>query len=125
MRGLKRRGGDQYKKLALFTGLFILLILLGNSTRRVYNKKEEAGLALVRMEQEIGDLEERESELRSEQAKLKTDEGIDFELRKKFNIAREGEGVAIIVDESPGQDEQSDSATRWQKIKSFFGSLFE
>ncbi len=124
MRGVKRSSKSVWKRLLVFVFLFSLLIILGNSTRKVYNKNIEAEKALVRMEQEIKELKDRQTELKDSQERLKTQEGIEYEIRKKFSVAREGEHVAIIVDSQSTSTESVETNTSWQKIKSFFSNIF-
>jgi cell division protein FtsB len=124
MRGVKRSSKSVWKRLLVFVFLFSLLIILGNSTRKVYNKNIEAEKALVRMEQEIKELKDRQTELKDSQERLKTQEGIEYEIRKKFSVAREGEHVAIIVDSQSTSTESVETNSSWQKIKSFFSNIF-
>jgi cell division protein FtsB len=124
MRGVKRSSKSVWKRLLVFVFLFSLLIILGNSTRKVYNKNIEAEKALVRMEQEIKELKDRQTELKDSQERLKTQEGIEYEIRKKFSVAREGEHVAIIVDNQSTSTESVETNSSWQKIKSFFSNIF-
>ena len=90
MRGIKKRGISGWKRLGLFVLLFLLLVILGNSTRKVYNKKENAELALSKMHQDVVELAEREKELKESESRIKSSEGLEFELRKKFTVARPG-----------------------------------
>ena len=124
MRGVKRSSKSVWKRLLVFVFLFSLLIILGNSTRKVYNKNIEAEKALVRMEQEIKELKDRQTELKDSQERLKTQEGIEYEIRKKFSVAREGEHVAIIVDSQSTSTESVETNTSWHKIKSVFSNIF-
>lgn len=64
--------------------------------------KERASASKVgELEEQSQALELRETELNSEIAKLQTEEGIIEEIRDKFSVTREGEYVAIIVNDRP------------------------
>jgi len=125
MRGIKKRGISGWKRLGLFVLLFLLLVILGNSTRKVYNKKENAELALSKMHQDVVELAEREKELKESESRIKSSEGLEFELRKKFTVARPGESVAIVVESEDSSSRSSSADSAWQKLKDFFGELFE
>lgn len=124
MRGVNKKGNSALKRLFVFVFLFSLLIILGNSTRKVYNKNKDAEKALVRMEQEIQELNDRKQELKNAQERLKTQEGIEYEIRKKFSVARAGEQVAIIVDDTSTSTNSAQTPSSWQKIKDFFSNIF-
>lgn len=124
MRGVKRKNEGTWKKYAVFLFLLLVFGVLINSTRKVYNKKVEAENALSRMQQEIGDLEERKEILEENIKRVETDEGLEFEIRKKFNVARVGEGVAIIVEEESTTTTPNPSPSLWQKFKNFLSGIF-
>lgn len=124
MRGVKTKESGKWKRASVFLALLVLLAALLNSVNKVYQKKKEAGLALYRMQEEARELGERERSLKESLAKLETDEGLKFEMRKKLNVAEVGERVAIIV-ENGGATENPKPNSIWQKIKYFFEWLFE
>jgi cell division protein FtsB len=125
MRGIKSKGRGKWKRALAFVLLMLVFGVLLNSVRKVYEKKEEAERTLAKMDEEMFQLRKREEFLKDSIEKIATSEGIEFELRKKLNVARAGESVAIIVEEEPTTDSRSDNISAWQKIKNFFGKLFE
>ncbi len=125
MRGIKSKGKNKWKKIATFTALFLLLVVLTNSTRKVYNKKVEAGKLLLQMQQDVQTLEDREKFLNESLQKLQTKEGVAFEMRKKLNVAEAGESVAVIVDDnSQPTTTPAMPISGWQKFKDFWVELF-
>lgn len=124
MRGVKRKNEDDWKKYAVFCLLLLLLVVLSNSTRKVYNKKVETEKVLARMQEESGQLEERKKILEENLSRIQTDEGLEFEIRKKFNVARAGESVAIIVEEESTTTTSDVSPSLWQKFKNFLSGIF-
>ena len=125
LKGLKNRESEKWKKIAIGLALILLLGLLINSVTKVYKKKKEAEKVLVRMESQAAELKERDEFLRDSLEKLSTEEGIEFEIRKKLNVAEAGEGVAIIVEEESTTSAPSAKISPWQKFKNFFVELFE
>jgi len=99
MRGIKTKESGKWKKVGIFLILLILLGVLLNSARKVYDKKKEAQDTLVRMQGEVAKLENRNEVLKQSIKNINTKEGLEFELRQKLNVAQIGESVAVIVDE--------------------------
>jgi len=124
MKGIKKRGESKWKRFGIFLILLLVLCVLTNSVRKVYNKKIEAQKALARMEKEVKDLENRQKSLGTSLQKLETEEGIAFEMRKKLNVAKVGESVVIIVEEKESASTTGTKISTWQKMKDFFVDLF-
>jgi hypothetical protein len=125
MHGIKTKESGKWKRVCVF---FILLLVFGvlvNSVRKVYNKKTESAAALARMEKEVADLKNRQKYLAGDLQKLKTIEGMAFEMRKKLNVAEAGESVAIIVDDGKPTETSPIQISGWQKFKNFVVELFK
>lgn len=120
MKGIKSKQNNKIKKIVIFFGLLILLFALINSVFGVYSKKKNAQVALLKMQEELKSLEEREMFLNSSLERLETEEGIDFEIRRKLNVALQDEEVAIIVNEEVEEEVLPQEKTFWQKVKSVF-----
>lgn len=125
MRGIKKRGGGKWKKRAIFIVLLVLFAVLLNSVFKVYKKKQEAEKALAQSGAELAELQNREEFLEDSLRSLDTQEGLEFEIRRRLNVAGAGEGVAIIVEESQSASSTVPEKSFWQKTKDFFTELFE
>lgn len=125
MRGIKTKEDNRWKKAVAFLALLLVLGVLLNSVNNIFQKKREAEQALVRMEKEAEDLKNREASLKESIAKLNTEEGLNFEIRKKLNVAQAGESVAVIVDENGTTTVAVTEISAWQKFKNFFQGLFK
>ncbi|MES2470765.1 MAG: hypothetical protein V4526_00850 [Patescibacteria group bacterium] len=71
--------------------------------KAVFAAKEKARISqehLVRAQTEAAELNGKYEAVKDEVTFLKTDQGVDAELRTKYRLVREGEGVAVIIDES-------------------------
>jgi cell division protein FtsB len=84
--------------------LVIFLIVLVRATSRLTAKAESGSTRLAQAQAEYQKLEERKSDLSFKVTKLSTDEGLESEIRAKYRAVKEGESVAVIVD-----DEESTS----------------
>jgi cell division protein FtsB len=125
MRGLKHKESGKWKKVGIFLILFLILIFLSNSLNNVYQKKKNADMALTRMKERVTDLQNREEVLKQSLARLDTEDGMKFEIRKKLNVAQAGESVAVIVDPEQKAPVPSYLISPWQKFKNFFSWLFQ
>ena len=112
-------------RLGIFLILLLVFGLLLNSVSKVYKKKQEAEKILVRMEEQATELKQRNQFWKESLEKLATEEGVEFEIRKKLNVAEVGERVAIIVEEEPIASTSNPQISSWQKFKNFFTELFE
>ncbi|MEK7668971.1 MAG: hypothetical protein AAB350_00045 [Patescibacteria group bacterium] len=125
LKGIKNRESGKWKRLGIFLILLLVFGLLLNSVSKVYKKKQEAEKILVRMEEQATELKQRNQFLKESLEKLATEEGVEFEIRKKLNVAEVGESVAIIVEEEPIASTSNPQISSWQKFKNFFTELFE
>ena len=79
----------------------VLIILAGFLSVAVYQRfsvEREMAARRESVEQERNDLLERKEELEERVEYLSGDRGIEEEIRKHFDVAKEGEKVIIIVD---------------------------
>src|SRR3989344_578630 len=125
MRGVKSREIQKWKKTAIFIVLLLLFGVLLNSVRKVYVKKQNATAALTKMQTDLTELKDREETLERSLKRLSTQEGIEYELRKNFSIARAGEEAAVIVSELPSTSTPPATLPPWQRLKNFFNDLFD
>ena len=84
--------------------IIVLLLILAGAVRGVwgvYHKEYESSLLRVEAEAQLEGVKEREMQLRADLARLKSERGIEEVLRKEYELAREGEGVLVIIDDEP------------------------
>lgn len=110
-----------YHKYTLIA-LSILVVIFMHSTWAIYNKKTESELLMDSSEQRLLDLQTREKDLKEKIDKLNTEQGIEEEIRSKFNVTKENENVVIIVENKEKEASTTDEKVSfWQRIKSFMG----
>ncbi len=94
---------QRFKKFLYSTPFLIVLLivafLLGKGAWGIVSKQYESGARLEELEEKNKMLRERQVNLESDIANLQTDEGVMAEIRAKFNAAREGEHLVVILDE--------------------------
>lgn len=74
-------------------------------------------------ENKLAELQQEKERLSSEIVKLETESGIEENIRLKFGLAKEGEGVIVVVEEPELEDEDEEPKKRG--FFSFFKNLFK
>lgn len=106
--------------------MVVLVFFLIKGSAEVMVKERESAKRVENLEKETEALSAREAELRDGIARLQTEEGIVEEIREKFSVAREGEYVAIIVDEKANASSTESTEGSWyKKIMGAIMSLYE
>lgn len=72
------------------------------------------------MQAEFDEVYSRTNSLSQGLASLKTQEGIEKEIRKKFSVAKEGEQVVVVI-----EDNATPTTSDIQEKKGFFGRLID
>lgn len=88
-----------YSKLFLVI-LLVLIFFLGRSTFDIYQKSKLSYNNYIKVKRDYDSIEARKAMLESEINRLATDNGIEEEIRSKFNVAKPGETVVIIIDKN-------------------------
>ncbi|HEY4494693.1 MAG TPA: hypothetical protein VJC02_01160 [Candidatus Paceibacterota bacterium] len=116
----------KYKKYLLspFTLLFLLIILsvLLKAVFGVYKKERISIEYLEREKIELSKLVDRKKNLEDSVNFLKTEKGIENEIREKFRVAKEDESIALIIDDSTSGTSLFSTSTKTNK--NFFQYIF-
>ena len=94
--------------------MVVLLMLIAVTVRGVwgvYQKEKESRQLRYEAELQLEDLKSREASLRSDISELKSDRGREEVLRGEYELAKEGEGLIVIV-EPPAPPPEAQSRTR-------------
>lgn len=114
-----------YSPVTLFI-LCLVFLLLAKALFGVYGKERVSAGYLARQQTEYSKMKEREKELSDSVEYLKTEQGVEAEIRSKFRVVKEGESVAVIVDnDAPATTTSATTTpkTLFQKFLGFFGML--
>jgi len=103
MRELEQRRHPIYVlSLRLFTIILLLVaFVLVRGVWSIYGKERETYVGRTQANRELFDIENRETTLRAEIARLRSPQGVEEALRQQFDMAKEGERVIVIVDRAP------------------------
>ncbi len=85
---------------------FVLLFFIGKAAWNTYGKMTQSSERRQQAEAELAELESRYDALSEKVEYLETEKGIEEEIRTKFNVAKEGEKVFVIVGEDEGAGDE-------------------
>jgi len=111
--------------LQIFLGIVLLALIF--PTVKVYKKSRISAGKAEEIKEEMAKLEKRNAELAAEAARLESESGEDGEIRKRFDVAKPGEKIIVIVDKA-GEDVKINGAENnvglfsqiWRWMKSWF-----
>jgi len=97
--------------------------LFGYNIISLINKERDTSYKKELILNEINDLKEKEVTLNENIAKLKTEEGQEEVIREKYQVAKPGEKMVVIVDEDRNQSSEmkdKDNHSFWNWLKNLF-----
>jgi len=112
-----------YSNLSLVV-LFIFVILVAKGTWNMYIKETSAARGRADVESQIASLKNREIFISDEVERLKSQNGVEREIRDKFNVKKQGEEVVVFVDSTTSLSSSgsgpSGAERAWGWLKSVF-----
>lgn len=111
-----------YSKASILV-LLVAFILVSRGAWSVHQKAEIARTERDESVRMLAELQERNTALEASLERLKSDKGIEDEVRQKYAVARPGEEVVVVVDESSKKGKNGDEALQksfWQRLVLFF-----
>ncbi|OGI58108.1 hypothetical protein A3C60_01120 [Candidatus Nomurabacteria bacterium RIFCSPHIGHO2_02_FULL_37_45] len=109
----------QSRPILVLLGILVIIFAYGviGFMGKIQVTRENRKIA----ENKIAELKQEKDKLTLDIAKLKTDEGVEESIRDKFGLAKEGEGMVVVV-ENKNKIEIQD--TKSGGFFSFFRNLF-
>ena len=86
-----------YSPFTLFL-IFVVLLILLRALWGVYKKEQTSEQYLEQEQQQLTSITSRQKELAQSVDYLKTDAGVEAEIRSKFRVVRDGESIAVLID---------------------------
>lgn len=110
-----------YSKTAI-GGLALLTALVARGAWQMHEKAAIARAERAEAERSFAELTERDAGLEASLADLKSAQGLEAEVRRKFTVARPGEEVVVVVDENTKKGKNSEVSNKdfWARIVKFF-----
>jgi cell division protein FtsB len=94
------------------------------SVFNVYSKEKISKINLEKEKTEYEKMSSRKDNLLNSIDYLKTDDGVESEIRNKFRLVKEGESVTVIVNNDSMSSISIGTSTKIQS-KSLLSSIFE
>jgi len=107
--------------------LIVAIIVFGFLAKAAWNIHAKASTSSQKLSEEqaqLSKLQANQDELSSKVAYLSTDQGMEAEMRSKFKAVKEGEQVAVIVDDQTAAVAVATSTPSvgwWGRLLRFFG----
>ena len=109
--------------------MIVAIVLFVILSKAVWNIHEKANASKARLDQataELNRLKTRQDEVSTKVAYLSTDQGVESELRTKYLAVKEGEQVAVIVNQTDGTTSTSTEVVKqddgwFTKVLQWFG----
>ena len=114
----------QIKRFLLRLAFLILILLIPFILKGVwdsYGDFSDIKQETERLGNEVEELRQRNEDLKTEVEHLQTERGLEEEVRSRFNVAKEGENLIIIMEEDNNELESLDIEQDgfWQRVKDF------
>ncbi|OHB24864.1 MAG: hypothetical protein A2542_02560 [Parcubacteria group bacterium RIFOXYD2_FULL_52_8] len=77
--------------------LLVVLVLLLQAVWNIYEKRKLTQVSRAHTDRELAFLQERKRSLEADIARLSSDRGSEAELRSKFQVAKPGEEVIVVL----------------------------
>lgn len=111
--------------LASWPFLFILFLLLLTFSWNIFgfvNKMTDTSKNKKIAENKVEELKQNKNSLEQDIAQIETDRGIEEKIREDFGLAKEGEGMIVIVDEQKKENEETEETKKgfFSFIKNWF-----
>ncbi len=115
----RKRSTRRFFYSPLSVGLLLVITLfVGKVSWNAYRKAADSGQALAEAQKAYSSLEERHVFLSNEITKLGTKRGQEEVLRNRYSVAKEGERMVIIVEDTGTSSEKEN-----QNGKGFWNSF--
>lgn len=107
-----------YSKTAVVS-LFIIFILIARGMFNIYEKEKDSRLEVERLTKQKAEMQGRLDAVSKNAELLKTNQGIEFEIRNRFDVVKHGEEVIVVVDKElpPAPEEKKNF------LEKFWGSV--
>ena len=115
----KRKARNIVYSKPMLVILAILVIAFMYSVYGALEKERETRVVKNQRAAVLEELSEREEVLQLEIDRLNTEKGIEAEIRSKFEVAKDGEEVIVIVEAPSGEEPRSN-----EEKGGFFQRLF-
>ena len=100
----------------------ILVLFFAISLISFIGKMQETSRNKKTAEEKVTELQQQKTQLTSKVDELNTPQGVEDSIREKFGLAKDGEGLIIVLDDQDKTDTATDQKSKgiWPWFKSLF-----
>jgi|SRR3989344_8688089 len=109
----RNRGKSFLESTPVLVVLAIVLVFFAWGVVRFLIKMRETGRNREIAELKIAELEKTRQKLSVDIENLKTEKGMEESIREKFGLAKEGEGLIVVVDDKNDPNAQTKEEGNW------------
>ncbi len=109
-----------YSRITIFV-VALLLIFVLKGTWNVYKEAKITQKNKEIVELKLNELKKRSNLIQSQVSDLSTSEGKEKEIRSKFQVAKKGEKMIMIIGKKDDYSKVKLRESFWYKLKHFFG----
>ena len=109
----RNRGKSFLESTPVLVVLAIVLVFFAWGVVRFFIKMRETGRNREIAELKIAELEKTRQKLSVDIENLKTEKGMEESIREKFGLAKEGEGLIVVVDDKNDPNAQTKEEGNW------------
>ena len=103
--------------------LFLIVLAFAWSVFGFWNKMSDTRKNRQIVEAKVAELKKEQLRLSADISKLNTEAGVEDSIREKFGLAKEGEGLIVVVEDENEIDQEAEDDSNW--LVSFFKNLFK
>lgn len=109
----RRKTRRNIRSLPVLIASLVVCLFLVRGAYGIFKKSRQANAERDALAAKLEDLKTRETELEGDLTKLATPAGVEEEIKSKFNVAKAGENVAIIVEPSNAESTTTKEKSPW------------
>ena len=113
-----------YSKMSIVL-LFFLAFFIGMSAYERYSVEREMAARLEARHNELESLKQRAAVLESDVEHLQNERGIEEELRSRFDVAKEGEQIVIILEDEEEKEVHTETEKKTQGTQETNGAWWD
>ncbi len=126
MFGVRQRGVAEriFSSKITVAVLVVVAVVLGRSVLNVYQKYQEAAANYARADKELSSLKDDQATFSAAVTALNTPSGVEDEIRRKFQMTKQGENLIVIVDDGSAAATTVPAAVSgswWARVGRFLG----
>ena len=112
-----------YSKVSVVVLLLVTLLLLKGGVS-MYQKEKQSRQNMIEVEKKLANAKLRQAELENNLNRLNSPDGVENEIRTKYNVKKAGEEVVLVVESQATSTTTVREKGFWSKISDWISGIF-